>query len=271
MPKRTDSVIGIARMTRLAIIVCGSILALALMEDPIGACVRSFPHYKVRRDFVVSVVGRPAGEPVGGIQVTVYRWTKEPGVSYENVAQMSTDRDGHAAFHGLTSGEYFLGTEHTGVGGGGGELDVDDSSDVTTINLTWPRGPILETRRVAGVLTVDKEHAALAEADLSLEDAVSGKAVGKASTDAAGNFAFPGVGPGLYVLHIKESRGCDHYPYPCRIQGFILVQIDPRAKEAEMPRFGLMMSDCGLGAWEDDGTLEFFGVEPVLAQSRTVS
>jgi hypothetical protein len=89
-----------------------------------------------------------------------------------------------------------------------------------------------------------------------LTDTLSGREVARTVTDEEGRFLFPRQNPGLFVLHIEEHRECSRYM--CKIKGRILVEVDATAAAAEIPRYSLIMTSCGLGGIKDDGSEVLF-------------
>jgi hypothetical protein len=176
------------------------------------------------------------------------------------VAEQSTNKEGKAFFHGLMVSDYWISAEHAGVTGTIAKLwpvpDASGETPNTLITLTWPEGPILRTHSLTGHLLVGRQQSALAGAAVWLTDTRSGEEVGRTSTDERGGFAFRSAVPGLYALHLKENRDCSRYL--CKLEGKILVEVDARAHDAEFPRYGLVMSSCGLGAFNDNGSLVLF-------------
>ena len=245
----TKSNAGLLAITVTAILMCST--------DRASACSRGFLTYKVASDFEVAVTYH--GKPIEGIKVEVDRITVDSKPGYKIVATELTGKDGKASFHGLVPGNYFVASEHSGVGGGAGELlVVAGESGKETIDLTWPSPPIMRVQHIAGTLAVGEEFEALAGASLSLTDALSSALVGETSTDGHGRFAFETAKPGLYVLHIEEKRDCDKDL--CKIKGNILVQVDASAEDFELPRFGLVMSSCGLSGYKDANSMVLFEV-----------
>ncbi len=223
-----------------------------LSVQKVAACSRGVLTFKVRRDFGVFVKGRD-GRPLEGILVKIVFAIP----TQDLVAEESTNKEGMAFFHSLMVSDYWISAEHAGVSGTVAKLwPVNDDSGVTEITLTWPAGPISKAQSIAGHLFAGNQQSVLAGADVWVTDTLSGKEIGKTSTDEQGKFAFQKLVPGLYVLHIEEHRDCSRYM--CKIKGKILVEVDPLANDVEFPRYGLIMSSCGLSAYKDDGSVLLF-------------
>jgi len=228
------------------------ISAIPLLSTLAIACTRIPPTFKVRGDFAVHVRGRD-GTPLEGITVKIAFAIP----TLDKVAEQLTDKDGKAFFHKMMVSDYWISAERAGVVGTIAKLwPVDDSSGGTEVTLTWPAGPIATLQSIAGPLLAGNMRAPLVGADVQLTDTVSGKELGRTTTDAKGMFAFQVQPSGLYVLHIADRQKCDRYL--CNIKGNILVEVDPKAGDAGFPRYGLIKSSCGLSAFKDDGTMVIF-------------
>jgi hypothetical protein len=215
-------------------------------------CSKGFTTFKVPQDFGVFVKGRD-GRALEGISVKIVFAIP----THDLVAEELTNTEGKVFFRGLMVSDYWISAEHADVRGTVAKLwPVSDSSGSTEITLTWPEGPISKVENLAGNLLAGWQRSALAEAHVWLTDTVSGKELGRVSTDKKGRFAFRNLVPGLHVLHIEEGRECSR-PM-CKIEGKILVALDASANDAEFPRYGLTMSSCGLEALKDDGSTVFF-------------
>ena len=226
---------------------------MILLSEQTGfACVRTYPTFRIRGDFSVSVRGRD-GQPVEGVTVRIVFAIPTLDLAAEQV----TDKQGRAFFRALMMSDYWISAERAGVSSTTGKLwPVMDDSGGTEITLTWPQASVTKVQQVSGYLVVGRERAVLAGADAWLTDTVTGKELGRLKTDENGKFSFNKTDPGLYVLHIDEPLKCSR-PM-CKFQGNILVEVDPAAHDAELPRYGLQMSDCGLSAIKDDGSWVMF-------------
>jgi len=216
------------------------------------ACSRVPVRFKVRRNFMVTVRGRD-GRVLEGISVKIVFAIP----SRDLVAEQLSDKDGKVVFHDVMISDYWISAEHAGVSGTVAELlPVADDSGSEWISLKWPEGPIENAQGVAGQLLAGWQKAPLTETDVWLTDTVTGKEVGRTITDKQGRFSFSKQDPGLYVLHIEERRACSQYQ--CKIKGRILVEVDPASKSAEIQRYSLSMTSCGLGGIKNDGSLVLF-------------
>jgi hypothetical protein len=216
------------------------------------ACSRAFQTFKVRGDFTVRVKVRD-GASLEGITVKVVL----AAPTLDKLAEELTDKEGKAFFHAMMVSDYWISAERAGVSGTVAKLwPVKDEAGRTEITLGWPAGPIATVQNIAGPLLIDSQRVALVGAKVWLTDTLSGKELGKTITDDRGMFAFQGERPGLYALHIEDPRECAGHS--CQIKGTILVEVDAKASDAGFPRYGLIMSSCGLSAFKDDGTMVTF-------------
>jgi hypothetical protein len=236
----------------LVVLIVAVATAIVFWTPDACACSRIAVRFKVRRNFMVTVRGRD-GRVLEGISVKIVFAIP----SHDLVAEQLSDKDGKVVFHDLMISDYWISAEHAGVSGTVAELlPVADDSGSEWISLKWPEGPIENAQGVAGHLLVGWQKAPLTETDVWLTDTVTGKEVGRTATDKQGRFSFSKQDPGLYVLHIEERRDCSQYQ--CKIKGRILVEVDPTSKSAEIQRYGLSMTSCGLGGIKDDGSLVLF-------------
>ena len=171
---------------------------------------------------------------------------------HDLVAEQLSDKDGKVVFRDLMISDYWISTEHAGVSGTVAELlPVADDSGSAWISLKWPEGPIEQAQGIAGQL-LRKSAVSTRRRRLWLTDTLTGREVGRTITDKQGRFSFSKQDRGLYVLHIEERRDCSGYL--CKIKGRILVEVDPTSKSAEIQRYGLIMTSCGLGGFKEDGS-----------------
>ncbi len=243
--------------TTTSLIAKRTLIVFFLLSSELAfGCSRDFPTFEVFRDFSVVVQG-PRGMPLEGIAVTVYRLDTKPKALPEEIAKANTGKDGHAFFHGIAPGQdYFVSAQHGDVAGGAGQLKVlAMPSSKSSITLAWPGTSFLKLQTVAGALEVGKEYAPLAGAKVEVTDALSLLSLGITSTDERGTFGIKGVTAGFYVLHIQQPPDCDH---GCNIKGHILIEIDANASSIRLPRYGLFMGSCGLGAYKEDGSMVLF-------------
>ena len=230
--------------------VVGIILASVLSSKTTRACVEVVPRYKVLTNFDV-IAKVPAGEPLDGIRVAIHNFNVKPSPSDTTVAVMFTDNDGHATFRGLKPGHYYLFIERGEITGDAAELDVVESTGLTALQLKWPHQKIFATERIEGTLlragipgvpNMDQDKT-LANVELTLTEATSGREVARTSTDAQGEFVFRQVVPGLYAMHMKWHG----------IEGYVLLEVDIETKDAEPSVYSISPTDCGLGLWKRGG------------------
>ena len=240
-----------SRFVRVLLVVVVAAVSFASTQKAL-ACSRFFQTFKVRGDFAVRVKGRD-GAFLEGITVRIAL----AAPTLDKVAEELTDKDGKAFFHEMMVSDYWISAERAGVTGTVAKLwPVKNEAGQTEIALGWPAGPIATVQNIAGSLLIGSQRVALVGANVWLTDTLSGKELGRTTTDDRGLFAFQGGRPGLYALHIEEPRGCTGHS--CRIKGSILVEVDAKASNAGFPRFGLIMSSCGLSAIKEDGKMVIF-------------
>ncbi len=240
------------RRPLVAALIIAVATAIVFATQDAYACSRGFLRFKVRQNFAVTVRGRD-GWVLEGISVKIA--VAIP--SHDLVAEQLSDKDGKVVFRDLMISDYWISTEHAGVSGTVAELlPVADDSGSAWISLKWPEGPIEQAQGIAGQLLLENRQSQLAGADLWLTDTLTGREVGRTITDKQGRFSFSKQDRGLYVLHIEERRDCSGYL--CKIKGRILVEVDPTSKSAEIQRYGLIMTSCGLGGFKEDGSEVLF-------------
>jgi len=224
-----------------------------ILPRPGLACTRvSGPPLKVKTTFVV-LVHDPIGKPLSQAKISVYEFIRKPAHS-ELVASAVTDKDGKAEIRGLHD-NYSLGATLSGVSSEVVQIDVyDDGSGASEISLTWPGGPITQIRNVSGVLGEGSNRVPWVGAQVSLRGASSD--LGEKETDTNGRFAFEGVTPGFFALHVKAK-----VPYPVRLtqlEGDIPIQVSNSAPNYELPTWGFVASSCGLAAYKDPQSMIIF-------------
>ncbi len=231
-------------------LVFGAILAVTLPGEYVRACAIGLPRYKVLSNFDVVVKG-PAGQPLDGIRVAIHNFDGKARPPDTTVAVSFTDNDGRATFRGLKPGHNLVFVARGEITGDATELDVVESNGLTTLQLKWPDSKIFTTERVAGALlragipgvpNMDVDTT-LANVDLTLTQASSGREVGRTSTDNQGKFAFTGVVPGLYAMHMKWHG----------IEGYVLLEIDIKTRDAGPSIYSINPTDCGLGLGKRGG------------------
>jgi hypothetical protein len=223
------------------------------------ACSRAYgPPVKVKSAFVV-VVHDPTGGPLPNMEVRAYEAIRKSGAVSAHVelaAIAITGKDGKAAI-GLTQDDYTLAATGNGISSGVVQIQVyDDSpSGVSEVSLTWPGGPITAIQSVSGVFGAGKEKDPRPGLEVSLKNASSGN-IAKVMTDASGHFMFREVSPGFYALHVSDPR--PSVGSLSKLEGDIAIQVTPDATNGELPRWGLVMSSCGLSAYKDANSMIIF-------------
>ena len=244
------------RAVKLALVVLAARYAFFL--QPVLACSRAYgPLIKVKTTFTV-LVHDPNGTPLANIEVRAYESMRKSGnvpAHVELAAVATTGKDGKAAI-GLTQDDYTLGASGNGTNSQVVRIQVyDDGSGASEVSLTWPGGPITVVQNISGVLGAGREKDPWPGLEVLLKNATSGN-IAQVVTDASGHFVFRGVSPGFYVLHVRDPRPSAG-PLS-KLEGDIAIQVSPDAKDSELPRWGLEMSDCGLCAYKDAKSMIFF-------------
>src|SRR5579863_1412363 len=186
-------------------------LVLLGAATDVVACSRSFPTYKVKSEFVVSVTYHE--KPVSGIEVEISREVEKPDFHFEIAVWDRTDDYGQVHAQGLAPGRYLIVTRHMDIEGDEAfELEVSKSPDaVSKLGMAWPAHTAFTLRQIAGILASDKDirnpfkqSEPLSGASVLLLDAKSGQQIGATVANDQGHFSFDAsVEPGLYVLRIS--------------------------------------------------------------------
>ena len=227
----------------------GIVLSLVLCVEVARPCVRGFPNYIVGSSFVVHVVDNK-GKPLAGAIVRITKFEKDSkSVRAKEIKTTPTENSGEAAFEELPGGEYFVDCKLGEISGGAGTLTIDSSSRVRRVELSWPMGPIFAIQKPAGTLLAGEGRVPLVNAGMSLIDIRSWKTLQSVSTDDRGRFSFNGTKPGIYAFHVAVGI----------VNGNILVELNPKAEDTELPEFQLGMTDCGLNGVMNDGKYVLFG------------
>jgi hypothetical protein len=189
------------------------------------------------------------------MKITAYEFISKPPHS-EIVAVAVTSKDGKAAI-GLGQDNYGIGATRAGVSSEIALIDVyDDGSGASEISLTWPGGPITEVQNVSGVLGLGRGKDAWTDAQITLKGPQSDESIGQTESDPHGRFAFPGVSPGFYALHVKAK-----VPNPARLpqlEGDIAIHVSTGAANYELPTWGFVAGSCGLSAYKDAQSMIIF-------------
>jgi hypothetical protein len=191
----------------------------------------------MRHDFAVKV--SHADRPLPGVTVEI---TGPQDTSDAKKFAVMTDKDGIARVSDLPPGNYWLNAEYLGIGAAYRCFHVNEkASRKAKRRLTYDWGDLAPaTRRIAGKL-VDSQpgkegtpiqrllhriDVPIVGANLKLQNATTG-AVYNTSSDATGTFAFDGVPPGTYVLHIDAGRVGPDREYDA---SDLLIALAPSAK-----------------------------------------
>jgi len=247
----------IARVSRLlAIFLFARCLALA--------CSIQVLLHVVRQTFVVIVEDR--GKSISGADVKLLRWN-DAKMRYDLVKSVQSDVNGTALFSAAPLGEYRVEVSHGFVRGGDTDVKIVSRGDAEdTIELSWPAAEIHQVQTPSGAFTVAVDGEPLSGADISLTEAWASRRVGETATDEQGRFGFDGVKPGIYGLSISERTEEEGYlgimrdmmfehlgiqqqrraPRRAHINGGILIEVSKKARDRQLPRGSLSMSDCGM-------------------------
>ena len=209
---------------------------------------------KVADHFEVSVEGF-AG-PVPGLQVVVQRLNKKTN-EFEPISRSVTDGAGIAHFQDLARGKYALSTQMA--------RDNDSVNVVVTKNahtpldgklaLRWPAREVIHARHLRGSLVSFADGSdpslPLEGIRLTLLEGYSGREIGAQATASDGGFAFEGLTPGLYFLHVEEIADSEIIrPWGRQdLKGDIPIALDPTnaaAPDAIKLRISTCF-DCGYG------------------------
>jgi hypothetical protein len=184
-------------------------LAVLTVCDPSAASAQLWlpTAVKVADHFEVSVEGF-AG-PVSGIQVVVQRLNKKTN-EYEPISHSVTDGAGIAHFQDLGRGKYALSTQMPLCND---SVDIVVTKSVHTpldgkLALHWPAREVIHARHLQGSLVSFADSSdpslPLEGIRLTLLEGHSGRESGAQVTSSDGGFAFEGLTPGLYFLHVEE-------------------------------------------------------------------
>jgi len=248
---------GVLAMTRSLRIVAAPVwLAVLIVGAPSLASAQLWlpTAIKVADHFEVSVEGF-AG-PVPGIQVVVQRLNKKNN-EYEPISHSVTDGAGIAHFQDLERGKYALSTQMA--------RDNDSVDIIVTKNghppiegkltLHWPAREVVHARRLQGSLVSFADGSdpslPLEGLRLTLLEGYSGREIGAQATASDGGFAFQGLTPGLYFLHVEEIADSGIIrPWGRQdLTGDIPIALDPTnaaAPDAIKLRISTCF-DCGYG------------------------
>jgi len=112
-------------------------------------------------------------------------------------------------------------------------------------------------RSVSGTFRAGKDKFPWPGLEISLKNASSGS-IAKAVTDSRGHFAFPGIGSGFYALDVSDP-GPNTGGYLSKLEGDIAIEVRADAPNRELPFWGLVMTSCGLAAYQDGHSMIIFG------------
>jgi len=220
--------------------------------------VQSFPEWQRGRDF--SVVVTMDGKPFAGMHVVL-----EPEDDSENSDRVETrsDQDGIAEFMSVKPGRYDVEAARLGVVVHPGTVVVNKHGSSERIELEWPLRNKYEVMTLSGRLQrhlfrssnpiegyVHPEIRPLSGARLTLSRVDSQEEKANIVTDSDGDFSFPTLEPGYYLLHIAE-RLSSEFAYP--IDDYLLIEVDPASSKGNL-NLQLAWSSCGMSSSEAQST-----------------
>ena len=237
-----------------------------------SACSIDVLQHVVRQKFVVVVKDR--GKQISRMDVKLLRWD-DVNWRYEVVKSVQSDLDGRALFSGAPLGEYRVRVSHGFVAGGDADLKVVRRGKAEDkIELPWPAAEVHQVRAVAGAFTLALTKEPLSGADVSVTEVGTNRIGSRTVADQRGRFRFDAVQPGLYILGISERTEEEGYvgialdmvfesfgiqqqrrrPQHAHIYGNILVEVNEKARDRELPLGALSMRDCGM-SYEPEATV----------------
>lgn len=220
------------------------LLAILLVSPgPVSACSHLWHSYTVKGDFVIEVSSGVT--LLEGAEVLAFRKLDPPYVLKTVESQMSSEQ-GLVSIHGLAPGEYRILARHAGITGEEANVTVvpGSPSEQVRIKLSWPLKRILQTEQVLGTLSAGRDQSPLFGAILSLARVFPDRPAVNVKTNMEGQYAFPSVPEGLYVLHVSEREDASA---ASGIDGNIFVEVKHGSLENHMPALLLMRTSCGLG------------------------
>jgi len=209
---------------------------------------------KVADHLEVSVEGF-AG-PASGVQVVVQRLNKKTS-EYEPISRSVTDGAGIAHFQDLERGKYALSTQ---MARDNDSVDIVVTKNVeppleVKLTLHWPAREVVHARHLQGSLVSFADGSdpsiTLEGIRLTLLEGYSGREIGAQATASDGGFAFEGLSPGLYFLHVEESADSGIVRSWGRhdLKGDIPIALDPiNAAAPDVIKLRISTCfDCGYG------------------------
>ena len=215
---------------------------LLLSSDRGSACSHLWRSYTVKGEFVVEVSDK--GRLLKGAEVLVFRKLDPPYV-LKHVETQVSDGGGLASIGRLAPGQYRVFVKHVEITGEQADVNVLSGSapEQLRIKLSWPLPASLITQAVFGTLYAGHDQAPLFGAALSLAQVFPDRPAIKVRTNMEGQFAFPTVPEGLYVLNVREGEDASAAH---GVDGNIFVEVK-RDAENHLPALLLTRTSCGLG------------------------
>jgi hypothetical protein len=192
---------------------------------------------EMQRDFAVKI--KHADKPLPGAIVEI---TGPQDTSEAHKFAVTTGKDGIAHITKLVPGDYWLNAEYLGIGAASHCFHVKEKpSSKAKRKLAYDWGDLAPgTRRIAGKF-IDSQpgnegtpiqrilrriEVPIVGAKMKLQNATTGT-VYSTQSDSSGRFAFDGLPPGTYVLHIDAGKSARDREYG---DSDHLISLGPSAK-----------------------------------------
>ena len=216
------------------------------------ACVQSFPEWKRGSNFSVAVI--MDGKPFAGMRVFL-----EPEDDSDNSDRVEarSDENGIAKFTSVRPGRYYVEATRLGVEVGPGTVIVDKRGRSERIELEWPLRGKYSVMTMSGRLQrhifrrsnpiegyVHPDIGPLSGARLTLSRVDSEQEKANIVTGSDGDFSFPKLEAGYYLLHIAE-RPSSEFAYP--IDDYLLIEVDPASSRGNLT-LQVDWSSCGMSS-----------------------
>lgn len=202
--------------------------------------------YREGPDFTVKVWFRE--QPISGVKVALTNLQPDEAGRYA-VATGVTDSEGGAHFSAIPPGEFIAHVEEGLLAESQALVVEPGSTRSEEVRIEWPSAPIV-TRAVRGQITSwqkatpqsRSERLPLAHILIQLLDLRTAKLLSRTYTSADGDYEFPRLADGLYVLRVSE------HPDPS-INGYDkAVEVATGAVRESMP--GLVVDNGCEGLFE---------------------
>jgi hypothetical protein len=179
-----------------------------------------------------------------GAEVVVLRKLDPPYI-LKAVESQQSNEEGLASIRGLPPGQYRVLVRHTGITGEQANVTVISgvAAEQARVKLSWPLERTLRTQQVLGTFYAGRDQAPLFGATLSLSQVFPDGLALRVKTNMEGQFVFPSVPQGIYVLNIAERKDGSAAN---GVDGNVFVEVSHDA-ENHIPALLLTHTSCGLG------------------------